>query len=481
MLLGLGMIVLVLGAKLGLIHAFGTDQPFADQWAAEGTAFVQAPLHADLNPASFFWPHGEHRPAITRLITWALIVGNGGQWDCYVEIVFNLTITAVLLLVAWRIVLRVARGWMLPIAALLMAVLFSAPCAYENLLWGFQSQFVFLLFTGLLHVFGTLRTGRLDGVWCGAQLAGWCGLFSIAAGLVSPAVLAAVATWEILRGRRNAWAWCTLGVNAAVLAYGLWLLPVNLAGGDHTLGELPAAFGRTIHLLAWPMQPGWWALLFYAPCLGALGLWLFAPKDRGRDRLAAVLGLWVAGILFSIAYGRTISAATIGVRYFDVMFMGVFVNGVALLGIIGPRPIRAVWGWRTLAVVWLAGAGVAFWSVNHPARAGAMLREQKRLALEQREVVAQFISSGDVAILEEYDRRTHRFPHFQLTVDLLRDPKVTPHLPPGLAGDGAAIGPLSRIAPIITSSWKLWLGAGLALWAAGLWAGRRERREAGAQ
>ncbi|MEO6992322.1 MAG: hypothetical protein ABI273_01720, partial [Lacunisphaera sp.] len=145
MFLGLGVVLFVLGVKLALIHSFGTDQPFADQWAAEGVGFLQAPLHGGLNWASFFWPHGEHRPAITRLITRALIVANNGQWDCYVEIVFNLVLYAALLVVAWRFTLRVARrGWLL-VMALFMAVLFAAPCAYENLLWGFQSAFVFLL------------------------------------------------------------------------------------------------------------------------------------------------------------------------------------------------------------------------------------------------------------------------------------------------------------------------------------------------
>lgn len=102
-LLGIGVLLFVVGAKLGLIHFYGTDQPFADQWAAEGAYFLQAPFHGGLDWASFLWPHGEHRPAITRLITRGLIVANEGQWDCYVEVVFNLSIYAAFLMVAWRI------------------------------------------------------------------------------------------------------------------------------------------------------------------------------------------------------------------------------------------------------------------------------------------------------------------------------------------------------------------------------------------
>src|SRR2546421_453467 len=83
----------------------------------------------------FFWPHGEHRPALTRFITRGLIVANGGQWDCYVEIVANLLIYAALLAVAWRVALQVIKAKWLGVAAFFMVVVFAAPCAYENLLW----------------------------------------------------------------------------------------------------------------------------------------------------------------------------------------------------------------------------------------------------------------------------------------------------------------------------------------------------------
>jgi len=32
-LLGLGVVLFAVGAKLALIHRYGTDQPYADQWA----------------------------------------------------------------------------------------------------------------------------------------------------------------------------------------------------------------------------------------------------------------------------------------------------------------------------------------------------------------------------------------------------------------------------------------------------------------
>lgn len=460
--LGWGMALIVLGAKLGLIHYYGTDEPFADQWAAEGVGFLQAPLHGGLNWASFFWPHGEHRPAITRLITRGLILGNAGQWDCYVEIVFNLSIYAAFLAVAWRIARQVTDGWRLTIAAVFMAALFSAPCAYENILWGFQSQFVFLLFCGALHVYGTARSMRIDGMWVIAQLAAFCGLFSIAAGVMSPAAITAFAIVEVVRGRRDAWAWATIGVNIALLAYGLWLLPVHVPSSGHGAELIGQALVRTGYLLAWPFRSVGWGFLFEAPCIGAIVLAFFRRGGDRSFRLVALLWLWIFFVAFAIAYGRFITAETIGVRYFDVLLVGIFANGLGVLQLWAANGRRFPRLKFAFGAAWFIGVGVAFWQINNPVHSGAMLRQQKEYAMEQKNVVRGFLSSDNVIPMREFENRTRRFPHFDLTLKLLRDPEVRPLLSPGLSTD-ARKGPLSRLAPAVSKMWGGWMGIGVCL------------------
>src|ERR1019366_5313889 len=90
--LGLGMVLFALGAKLALIHRYGTDQPYADQWAAEGLSLLRNPLYFSMNLALVTAPHGEHRPGLMRLWVRGLIVANDGQWDCFVELVADLLI-----------------------------------------------------------------------------------------------------------------------------------------------------------------------------------------------------------------------------------------------------------------------------------------------------------------------------------------------------------------------------------------------------
>lgn len=464
-LLGGGVVLLVTGLRLGLINYFGTDQPFADQWGAEGTTFLQVPLHEPFNWGSFFWPHGEHRPAITRLITRGLILGNGGQWDCYAEIVANLIITAVFLGVAWQAAIRVGRGpWLVGVAGL-MVLLFSQPCAYENLLWGFQSQFLFLFLAGWAHVYGTLRTSRINAIWWGGCLAGFCGLFSIAAGVMSAAALVAAAVGEFIRGRRDAWTYSTVIFNGLLLAFGLWLLPTGVASGETHLDHLATAVRQTAYLLSWPMGGAGWCLLLQAPCALLLASWIRSPRGDTNDRWLAILGLWVALMAFAVGFGRTLTPDTIGVRYYDIMIVGLFVQALALVHLL--RSSNRLGGLRAgFALCWLIGAGTGFWNFNRPEFSGAMLRQQKIYALEQREIVREFMVNDDPAPLEEFENRTHRLPHFQLTLALLRDKQCQPLLPPSLSTTHR-IGRLSRWALAVAGAWGWLAGAGALLLIAG--------------
>jgi hypothetical protein len=234
---------------------------------------------------------------------------------------------------------------------------------------------------------------RIDGLWWTAQLAGFCGLFSIAAGVMSAAMMMAFAIFEIARGRRDAWAWCTVGVNLALLGYGWWLLPVQVASSGHGFEHLCQTLIRAGYLLLWPFQSGGWGLLFQAPCVGAV---VWSLPQRGNQcpaRMVALLWLWIFLVASAIAYGRIITPETIGVRYFDVLLVGIFANGLALLRLLA-GPERRFTRWKIgFALVWLIAVGAAFWEVNNPLHSGAMLRQQKEYALEQKNVVRGFLSS----------------------------------------------------------------------------------------
>lgn len=456
------------GAKLALIHRYGTDQPFADQWAAEGMYFLRGPLYYQVDLSQIISPHGEHRPGLTRLWVRGLILANGGQWDCFVELVANLLIYGVFLAVVWRWLASLVEGFWLGVATVVMAVLFALPCAYENFLWGFQSCFLFMLLAGVLHVTGTLQSSFPSVRWWVAQCIGLAGLFSIAAGAMSAAALMGLAGLGLLHGRRNGWAWSTLAANAILFGLGVWLLPGALAPAGDRIAQLGQALAGTGYLLAWPYSGVGWSVLLQAPWVT-----LLVASCRSRngeqaagDRRVGAIGLWVAGIAFSIAYGRALTAGNIGVRYYDLLLLGLLMSFLALVRI-GLRLThwrRLLWG--TMGCGWLLLVAAGVWNYNRPERLGPMFKYQHDLAIEQRQLVRDFLVSSDPAKLQEFEQTAHRFPHFQITLDFLRDPKVPPFLPPSLTPDGHA-GPLSRLAVRTAARWPWVLGAGVLLLVAG--------------
>jgi len=460
--LGLGAILCAVGAKLALVQSYGTDQPFADQWAAEGMYFLRGPLYYKIDLIQLTSLHSEHRPALTRLWVRAGILANGGQWDCFVELVVNLLIYAAFLAIVWRWLSSLVKGAGLVLAGLLMAVLFGLPCAYENFLWGFQSQFLFLLLLGMLHLSGGFSEKRLGLRWWLAHLAGFLGLFSIAAGAMSAVVLVVIAGIEIFRGRRNAWAWTTLFVNLLLFGIGYWLLPGELLQGSRIERVMQAVKGAG-YLLSWPFAGMAWCLFLHAPWV-ILGLtwWRRGDDETGvnRDGRIAAIGLWVAAIAFAIGYGRALNSENIGVRYYDVFILGVFVNVPALLCLISRNVSWRRAMWSGLAGVWLIAITVQFWHHNRPDALREMFRYQQGLAIEQRKVIREFLVSNDPTKLQEFENTSHRFPHFKTTLDFLRDPKVPMLLPPTLTPDGHENG-LSRLTRRIAAGWIFVIGAGI--------------------
>ena len=434
-MLGFGVLLFAVGAKLALIQLYGTDQPFADQWAAEGMYFLRGPLYYKIDLAQLTSFHGEHRPALTRLWVRGLILANEGQWDCYVELVANLLIYAAFLVLVWRWLVTLVEGAGLAIAGGCMAVLFGLPCAYENFLWGFQSQFLFLLLLGTLHIWGAFSEKRLGVRWWIAQVAGFLGLFSIAAGVMSAAASVVMSILELLRGRRDAWAWSTLTVNIILCGFGFWLLPDALVPEGGRLARFLQAMRGVGYLLSWPFAGIWWSLLFQAPWVVSLVYWWRHREDKhaAGDGLIGAMGLWVASMVFAIAYGRGVTADNIGVRYYDVLILGLFINIPALIRLSGRQ--AASWRrllWSGVGCAWLIVLTIGLWQHNRPENLANMFNYQHGLAIEQRKVVREFLVSNDAAKLQEFENNSHRFPHFQITLDFLRDPKVPALLPPSL-------------------------------------------------
>lgn len=393
-----GFALMVLGAKLWLIGAYGVAVPLWDAWRQEGIRVYKPFLEGEFTPDQLFINNNVHHIACTRLYDLALFVLDGRQWDLRAELVANALLhvvgcTGILAMLYDRLGRRAGD-----LALVALGLCLALPCAYVNTLWGFQSQFYFLVSLSLVTLWGLLSdpqdaTGRslLLRRACGC-LAAFLACFSMGSGFLAAgisAVLIAGRAWWRGRWRREV---PGLVAGLAAAGLGLWLFasalsqihsrnPGDAGARDATLavvlGRLAngARLGLDVGATAgWPLGGGtypWGGLFLYGP----FALWLWRrwrhrhPGDepaggrlsRAPDRwFFAGFGLWALAQATSIGLLRGVPP---GSRHLDALCFGLVVNVLALGSLWREGAGRGAVRPPRQSATPLAGAGTLLWLV----------------------------------------------------------------------------------------------------------------------
>jgi len=326
-----------LGARLWLIHRFGTPLPFWDQW--EEARVVYLPFFAGkLTLADLLSAHNEHRIFCSRLYGLALTLLNR-QWDGQLEMVGDAVLhCATLAGLGWLMFRRLDRSsWMLLWLPLVLVLVL--PFGWENSLAGFQSVFYIFLLLSLLTLWllGAGAPGSASW-WLGA-LTAITVLLTLASGFLAAVAVFGLAVLRIWR-RPSVWRQQlpTLCVCAAVAVAGV-LLRVDVRHHHvlqaHSASEFLAALGAN---LAWPwivVPP--FALLNVLPLL-LLG-WRYLKRSEGAwpaAELTLAIGLWTVLQGAAAAYARGADGRPPGWRYMDsssfILIAGCFSIAVLLSG-----------------------------------------------------------------------------------------------------------------------------------------------------
>jgi hypothetical protein len=438
-----GVVLFVVGARWQLLERYGSDLPFHDQWDAEALHLLHPVLHGQPLGPHLWRPHNEHRPVLTKLLAYGLTLADG-TWNARVQTTLNAVFAALAALALAGLLgqgLGRAARWTLAVA---LAVAFSLPLAWENLLWGFQTQFFLALLCGLAHLGGTWSRDRLGPLWIGGQIAGGLALLTIASGFASAAANVAVAAWRLGRGRGDSRAllWATLGVNLGFTAGGLALLSEVPGHAALKADSALLLFHACARLLAWPFPQWWWAPLLHLPLLLA-GLALLGRRENtSADRLLLAASGWFAALVLAVGYGRGGDLYGVPTRYFEILFTGLALNAAAVLrlarGAPTGAPARTLGRWppgrimrTTLAAAWAALAiGGVTWRHHHAARHD-LIGQHAAFQAEQAQLVRDYLQTGDERLLDrEPLRLLHEAPaHLRL---LLGDVHLRRVLPPSV-------------------------------------------------
>ncbi len=468
--------LIILGCKLWLIASHGSPLPFLDQWKGEGAEVLRPWLKGELRVAGLLAPFNEHRIVPSRLLVLALFEGNARQWDSQVQMIAGAALHAVCALVLGALLIRGlgerSKG---PILGALL-VLFGLPFDWQNTLWGFQSQFYFLILFTLVAFWGLAGPAAGSGRWwCGAG-AGLCACLSMGSGGLAGLALVAWLGAKFLiepEARRQRGNWITLGVSVAFGALGFALYtPPKIEA--LTVLQAPST-GAFLHRFAihlgWPNSTSpLFALIACAP----FAAWLCWVRYRRRtmprqaedsiDDFLFPLGIWVALQAAALAWSRNHAMASVISRYMDLLSLGALVNFCCLLRLAQLTPLR-------LRPALLMGA--ATWTAI--AIAGLVPSIQRNIRLDlpsldqihrlQAAAVRQFLITGEVADLG--GKPVFGLPpaHLDLLAELLRDPVIQNALPTGLGirRVPAPAGPLSVSARLASDGWEFFLLSGVAI------------------
>ncbi len=429
-----------MAARLHEIHLYTGDVAINDQWKIEAADLLAPWLNGTLTPTAFFAPHFEHVPMWTRLTAWLTVVLTG-RWDPLVQATVNslLFCSFTVLVVQW--VTANLRTVAALAVSLLIVVGAALPHAWENITWGFQSQFPFALLFLFLHVKGSFTRPEGSAGWCCAQLAGLAGLFTLAGMWIAP--LAVILTQRWIQPRKLRMQYVPLAIAAVGLGIIFYIratAPANEAFAQ-TTGSTLKFLHASFDLLGWPAGwPGALALL-------NLPLLFFALQLRGRelstafDRIVLTLGFWGVGQATALAYARGADYGGYVSRYGELLAILVLANALALIRLV-PSGRR----WRaatvTFTAVWFIVVLTGWWQLSTGGHTRYFHIHATENASIRREAVQAYLQHRDRNLLELPSTRWVLYQVVDQITSLLDDPSfcallpssVNPANPPDPAG-----------------------------------------------
>lgn len=351
----------LLGFRLLLIRDHGFAHPWWDQWYAEGELLIAPWVEGRFGVADLFSASSEHRLVFTRLTQLALLVADG-QWDPLTQavanaIIFTLGATALF----WSV-----SGVNAPASRPLCFGLFALFCTsigWPNTLWGFQSQFYFLMFFSLLALAIVATVPPLSRHWWGAPALAFFSFLGMAGGVITPIACGALQLLRAIHERRFGRAlWLALAV-WLLLAVALYAWVPAIPGSAvqaHTLTEFLSAFLQNLafpHLTAIHAMP---TMTIVAIALAVV--FIAAPSARWTpgDWMTLGAAIWVIGQSVAIAYSRGAGGAAPVHRYHEVLGI-LAISASALLWRL-PRVLS--FSGLPLLVSTLIAVGFAVWTAQ---------------------------------------------------------------------------------------------------------------------
>jgi hypothetical protein len=451
---------IVFGSKLWLIGAYGNATPFWDQWSVEAENLYQPFLRGTLHCSDMFTTANEHRIFTTRLLDLGLLAVNG-LWNPLLQMVVNAALHAATLTLFIALLARTIGREHLPALLLFAGVFFSVPYAWENTLWGFQSQYYFVLLFSIACLWFTVTRPPLSAAWWAGAASGLLAFLSCASGICAPFAAATVGLMFYGSGlRRTRGQLLAVAILAAMAILAAALTPA-VAGHEVLKPSSISKFLRVwAAVLGWPIS---WRvvgaiLVCASPMAFAAVMLRRRPPAGSYEWFLLALVVWSIVQSVGIAYSR--AACSLSTRYLDLYSIGILVNLACSLWLAQDRVGKQL-GWR--------GRGVAVWASVLLIALGAHavrhlpgeLGKKRDNGLAQQRHTKAYLDSGDFQHLADKPLYDIPYPDPQPLASTLASPQIRSILPATLRADGRT-GRLDGPVTWLLAHYYLFLMLGLA-------------------
>lgn len=416
-------VLCVLICRMLIIHEYGSDVPFWDQWDAEGWQLYKPWLEGNLKGSTLFAAHNEHRIFVTRVWNLFIFEVNGAVWSPKLQMMLNQLWFALAYYLFLKFVWPPVGSnyeWLFILPAVFLA---ASPFAWENTIAGFQSQFYFMQLFGLLGLWMTFWY-RSWGSLLAAFLFFILSFFSLASGVVVGAAAALGLIFAAVLERR-----VTARAMAGILGSLAFVVMAIIATPEVEGHSQLKPSGLFEFGWAWLMGLSWPTI----PMLKVPGLWLsclpcivfslhLLRAHRGRttvpreDVLLVVLGGWVIGQIAVFALGR--GEGLLASRYMDVYAMGLLVNIAVALKLFG---YWALFG-RYALLIWSIPLVLSL--IPWTATAFRFMEQRLAFTAEHEKRVLAYVCDRDEASVIEAPFLAIPYPDGQRLKRLLDDPTI---------------------------------------------------------
>jgi hypothetical protein len=363
--LAASLFLFVLGARWHWLDRYGMALPESDAWDGEGASVLAPWAGGALSFSRLFQPHNEHRPVLSKLLCVSLTAANR-QWDQRLEAataaIFPAVLAAGLFLLGWR----AAPRWHIFLLTFLAGA-FALPLAWQNMVEGFLSQQLFLVFFSCSAILVLANPRPRPGQWTVGVLCLLLSLGTMATGFFAAFVIAGLASIQRARGERPARNfWPTLLLCGGAIAVGIASQVTVPANDSWHAKDLADFVGTLLQTMGWPIRglaSGGAAVLFWWP-FALLVRELVSAKPGSattEDYAVCGLGAWALFQFAASAYARGAGAPAPPSRYLDFILLGCAANALALARL-GSRRGAGLF----LPILWLVvltgGAASELWT-----------------------------------------------------------------------------------------------------------------------